>query len=84
MLPSPLPPMPPAAALPAPVTVADRSAVPPSVVDPIALPKMPIGWIVAVAVGVVVMVVTLAVGMHAWRGHPSDSSAPSPSTPPSH
>jgi len=31
-LPSPLPPMPPAAAVPAPVTVADRSAVPPSVV----------------------------------------------------
>jgi len=83
-LPSPLPPMPPPAAVPVPFPGADRSALPPSVVDPIVVPKMPMRWIVAVVVGVVVMVVTLAVGMHAWRGHPPDSSSPSPSTPPSH
>jgi serine/threonine-protein kinase len=73
-IPSPLPPMPFPSATPTPPppapAVPDRVAMAPSVVDPGQAAKVPRAWIVAVAVGVVVMVVTLAVSMHAWHGHP--------------
>jgi serine/threonine protein kinase len=81
-LPSPLPPIPPPAATPAPPFAEDRSAVPPSVVGPAGAPKRPTGWIVAVALGVVLMVASLAAGMHAWHGHSADSPQSSPPTPP--
>jgi serine/threonine protein kinase len=84
-IPSPLPPMPPPAAIPtpaaAPAPPVDRSAIPPSVsLDEIAgASRLPVGWMVAVAVGVVVMVVTLAASMGAWHSRPVESVPTAPS-----
>jgi len=42
--------------------------------------KVPVGWIVALAVGVVVMVATLAISMHSWHAHSAEvPPAPAPS-----
>jgi eukaryotic-like serine/threonine-protein kinase len=81
-LPSPLPVIPPPSPTPppGPTPAVDRSAIPPSVaLDPVVVPKLPVGWMVAVAIGVVVMVVTLAASMGAWRARPVESIPTAPS-----
>jgi hypothetical protein len=66
--------------MPAPLPAVDRSAIPPSgALEPAGVSKVHVGWLVAVAVGVLVMVVMLAASLHAWHPRPVESMPTAPS-----
>jgi serine/threonine protein kinase len=79
-LPSPLPPLPPPSRTPTPPRAIDAGAAPPPVdLGPAGPARLPVAWMVAAAVGVVVLIVALAVSLDAWHPRPVESRPTAPS-----